>query len=189
MVEGEDYSPEVERGRRIAKARKDLGLTQDFVAQEVGVRRAQVSLWETGDAVPGGANLTKLSRLLQRTPEWIMDGGDLPAWPPEWRIGPSTDSGAGAIRDSPPAYRVVPIDESGLPLEDELEVLRGWISDDAMRRMSRHTTPRAWLGMLYAHGTHEGWPAERLDRIDSARRRVDELRRAEDSPSGPEPGS
>jgi transcriptional regulator with XRE-family HTH domain len=79
---------------------------------------------------------------------------------------------------------VVPLDEHGAPVEDELEQLRSWLPDEAVRRLSRHTTPRAWLGMLYTHGIDEGWPKERLDRIDSARRRVDALREAADSEAG-----
>lgn len=80
----------------------------------------------------------------------------------------------------PDGRHVVAIDESGLPLEDELEQLRNWLPAEATRRLSRQTTDRAWLGALYAHGIDEGWPKERLDRVDAARRRVDALRSAED---------
>ncbi len=87
----------------------------------------------------------------------------------------STGSEGSVIRENGPSYRIVPLDHSGVPLEDELEQLRAWLPDEMARRMSRKLTNRAWLGMLYHHGIDEGWPKERLDRIDAARRRVDDL--------------
>lgn len=157
-------------GERIAQRRKQLGLSQEELADEVGVNRSQVSMWENDRATPGGANMVELARVLRRTPAWIMDADDGGA-------PTSTGKRQAAIREEQPDYRVVPLDEAGLPLSDELEQLRDWIPEGMTRRMSRQVTDRVWLGELYAFGIEQGWPAERLDRIDSARRRVDALQR------------
>lgn len=163
-----------ERIVRLRRATRVAGrrMTQGQLAEAVGVTERAVGAWERGERTPG-SKIDDLARVLSTTREYILEGDTPhPSLPPFLR---STDPDSGAIRDTGSSHQVVPVDESGLPLEDELEALRGWITDDGMRRMSRHTTPRAWLGMLYANGTHEGWPKERLDRIDAARRRVDEL--------------
>jgi hypothetical protein len=131
-------------------------------------------MWENDRAVPRGANLMGLARVLKQTPEWIMDG-------PGYAAEASTGSAPRVIRETGlHGYRVTPVDESGVPIDDELEQLRAWIPEGMTRRMSRQVTDRVWLGELYAFGIEQGWPADRLDRIDAARRRVDGLQRQAD---------
>ena len=44
-------------GEKIASARKEKGMTQEMLAEQLGVTRQAVARWETGKALPGTANL------------------------------------------------------------------------------------------------------------------------------------
>ncbi len=43
-------------GEKIASARKEKGMTQEMLAEQLGVTRQAVARWETGKALPGTAN-------------------------------------------------------------------------------------------------------------------------------------
>ena len=51
-------------GSRIAKARKDMQMTQSDVADKLGVTFQAVSLWERDEAVPDTYNLIELAKVL-----------------------------------------------------------------------------------------------------------------------------
>lgn len=51
-------------GEKIASARKEKGMTQEILAEQLGVTRQAVARWETGKALPGTANLFMLRQLL-----------------------------------------------------------------------------------------------------------------------------
>lgn len=51
-------------GEKIAFARKEKGMTQEMLAEQLGVTRQAVARWETGKALPGTANLFMLRQLL-----------------------------------------------------------------------------------------------------------------------------
>ena len=51
-------------GEKIASARKEKGMTQEMLAEKLGVTRQAVARWETGKALPGTANLFMLRQLL-----------------------------------------------------------------------------------------------------------------------------
>ncbi len=59
---------------RIKQRRKELKLTQSDVGKAVGVSKATVSQWESGDTSPKGGNLIKLSKSLGVSPSWIETG-------------------------------------------------------------------------------------------------------------------
>lgn len=48
---------------RISTRRKELKLSQDYVAEQLGVSRQAVSKWETGQSEPTTKNLTELANL------------------------------------------------------------------------------------------------------------------------------
>ncbi len=48
------------------RLRLELGLTQEQMAEEIGVRQQTVSEWETGAYAPRGASLTVLALLADR---------------------------------------------------------------------------------------------------------------------------
>lgn len=56
-------------GQQIASARKEKGMTQEMLAEQLGVTRQAVARWETGKALPGTANLFMLRKLLGIPPE------------------------------------------------------------------------------------------------------------------------
>lgn len=51
-------------GEKIASARRGKGMTQEMLAEKLGVTRQAVARWETGKALPGTANLFMLRQLL-----------------------------------------------------------------------------------------------------------------------------
>lgn len=51
-------------GEKIASARKEKGMTQEMLAEQLRVTRQAVARWETGKALPGTANLFMLRELL-----------------------------------------------------------------------------------------------------------------------------
>lgn len=52
--------------------RQDRGMTQEFVAETLGVSRQAVSKWENGTADPTTANLFALARLYGVAPEDLL---------------------------------------------------------------------------------------------------------------------
>lgn len=51
-------------GQRLREKRKERKLTQEVVANLVGVKRAAISQWENDDSLPKGAHMFSLSRAL-----------------------------------------------------------------------------------------------------------------------------
>lgn len=49
-------------------------MTQEFVAEAVGVSRQAVSKWENGTSDPSTANLIALAKLYNVSPEELLDG-------------------------------------------------------------------------------------------------------------------
>jgi DNA-binding transcriptional regulator YiaG len=49
--------------KQILKLRKDLGLTQQQLAERIGAARESVARWETGVHPPQGANLKALREM------------------------------------------------------------------------------------------------------------------------------
>lgn len=58
----------------LARARADVGLSQDDVARFIGVNRAMVSYWESGAREPNARQLTALSRLYRVGLDALRDG-------------------------------------------------------------------------------------------------------------------
>jgi PAS domain S-box-containing protein len=60
-----------ETGARLAQARKQAGLTQKGLAEQLGVTRRSVQGYEAGTVVPY-RHLDRLGRILDRTPSWFL---------------------------------------------------------------------------------------------------------------------
>ena len=58
---------------KLTALRRDKGLTQIEVAEELNVSRQAVSKWEVGDTVPSTANLKYLARLYEVPLEYLFD--------------------------------------------------------------------------------------------------------------------
>ena len=63
-------------GTRIRAARRDRGLTQDALADQVGVSRSAVAQWETGRTGQVTGNLSRIAGVLEVNVEYLMYGDD-----------------------------------------------------------------------------------------------------------------
>lgn len=61
-------------GDRLSARRKELGLTQQRLADIVKKSSVSVFKWESGQTEPKGASLFALSQALKCTPTWLMFG-------------------------------------------------------------------------------------------------------------------
>ena len=59
-------------GEVLKEHRTRCGMTQEFVAESLGVSRQAVSKWENGTADPSTSNLPKLAKLYGITPEELI---------------------------------------------------------------------------------------------------------------------
>ncbi|MBR2614028.1 MAG: helix-turn-helix transcriptional regulator [Clostridia bacterium] len=64
-------------GNRITELRKALGLSQEDLADKLGVSRQAVSKWETDVSAPDAFNLIALSKVLQTNVEYIVTGKEV----------------------------------------------------------------------------------------------------------------
>lgn len=61
-------------GARIARLRNERGLTQQQLAQQLGVTNKAVSKWETGAGLPDASVLPALARALGTTADALLQG-------------------------------------------------------------------------------------------------------------------
>lgn len=61
---------------RLKKAREDLALTQQQVADKARVSRSAVVHYEKGNVIPGGQELIGLAKALKVTPNYILSGSE-----------------------------------------------------------------------------------------------------------------
>ena len=72
-------------GEKIASARKEKGMTQEMLAEQLGVTRQAVARWETGLSVPDAGMLVRIAGALDTTVNDLLgeeepeQGGDLAA--------------------------------------------------------------------------------------------------------------
>ncbi len=59
-------------GEVLKRRRTEGRMTQEFVAEALGVSRQAVSKWESGASDPSTANLIALAKLLGTTPEELL---------------------------------------------------------------------------------------------------------------------
>ena len=75
----------MKRPERIRLARRKAGLSQEVLAQQLGVRRSAVANWEAvAGANPCGANLERLAEVLQVAHEWLATGRGEMRLPPHY---------------------------------------------------------------------------------------------------------
>ncbi len=58
--------------KRLKKLRKNKGLKQQQIADEIGVNRGSYSNWEKGKREPSFENLLKLADLLEVSLDWLF---------------------------------------------------------------------------------------------------------------------
>lgn len=64
-------------GEKIAKLRKQAGLSQEAFAEKLGISRQAVSKWENGTAQPTNENLAQIARLFDVTMSSLLDDEDI----------------------------------------------------------------------------------------------------------------
>ena len=65
---------QVKTGKFIAKKRKELNLTQEQLAERLGVSNKTISKWETGKCMPDYAVVKNLCEELKVSVSELMDG-------------------------------------------------------------------------------------------------------------------
>ena len=58
---------------KIVRLRKARGMSQEALAEQLGVSRQAVSRWEVGSALPDAGNVLQLSRLFGVTADYLLD--------------------------------------------------------------------------------------------------------------------
>lgn len=89
---------------KIYQCRRRAGLSQEALAEKLGVSRQAVSKWETGESAPEIGKLLLLARTFQVSTDWLLSEEDFPADAP--------DDGSTAD-DAPP-----PRDQTAAPADD-----------------------------------------------------------------------
>lgn len=72
-VKSKDIKKEKSLGEVLKQHREECKMTQEFVAEAIGVSRQAVSKWENGTSDPNTSNLIVLSKLFKISPEELLD--------------------------------------------------------------------------------------------------------------------
>ena len=63
-------------GEKLKEARKKAGLTQEELAELIGISRAAVAKWETDNGLPDIENLKTVAGLLDVSVDYLLDDGE-----------------------------------------------------------------------------------------------------------------
>lgn len=63
---------------KIIYLRKKNGMSQEDMAEKLGVSRQAVSRWEQGSAMPDATNILRISRIAGVTADWLLDSESAP---------------------------------------------------------------------------------------------------------------
>lgn len=61
-------------GQRIKEAREQLGMSQEDLADALGLAFQSIQQWESGKTTPRANRMRKLAAILGKTPSWIQFG-------------------------------------------------------------------------------------------------------------------
>lgn len=85
---------------KILYCRKRAGLSQEALAESVGVSRQAVSKWETGESVPETGKLAALAAALGVSVDWLLSEDEPER--PRYEYGGGAHPGDGGERGEPP---------------------------------------------------------------------------------------
>lgn len=77
---GETESNSMNIGEKIAAARKNAGMTQEKLAEKLGVTPQAISTWERDENVPDTRNLVPLAQLLDISIDDLFSDSEPPSW-------------------------------------------------------------------------------------------------------------
>lgn len=75
------YTIDMTLGKRIQRARKRLGMTQDELGRVFNITGQAVSQWERGKERPDPDKFPQLRKALKVTYSWLLEGGGDPPAP------------------------------------------------------------------------------------------------------------
>ena len=81
-------------GEKLTRLRKREGLSQEALAERLGVSRQAVSRWEQSAALPDAAKLLPCAKLFSVNVEWLLD--DARGWEDQARVPETAVQGAAA---------------------------------------------------------------------------------------------
>lgn len=81
-------------GEKLTRLRKREGLSQEALAERLGVSRQAVSRWEQGTALPDAAKLLPCAKLFSVNVEWLLD--DTRNWEDQARVPETAAQGVAA---------------------------------------------------------------------------------------------
>ena len=85
-------------GEKLTRLRKREGLSQEALAEKLGVSRQAVSRWEQGTALPDAAKLLPCAKLFTVSVEWLLD--ETQGWENQARAAEAPQEA-----EMPPAHR------------------------------------------------------------------------------------
>lgn len=142
-------------GPAIRRARRTSGLTQDQLAEAVGVHRPSVSAWERGVHAPSEGNLRDVARALSMTVEALRelsDGEEGGASPGRVRESTGGYAARPMPRVPPRAYQLIfeyceALEQAEVP-EELVDEARRLMSGETFNTMRKHTAQER---------SEEGW--------------------------------
>ena len=114
-------------GERIANARTERGLSQQDLANRLGIKKSTMEHWESGKTAPRANRLNQLAGVLNVPLLWLMAGSDMPPS----SMGPESHETTGLEGRLLRAERLVQeLDQIIRDLRKETELVQRRINDD-----------------------------------------------------------
>ena len=85
---------------KIYELRKAKGMSQEKLAELVGVSRQSISKWESGETIPELERLVELSRIFEVTTDYLLKPGEMDELTKMCIRDSSCAEGGGAVRKS-----------------------------------------------------------------------------------------
>ena len=114
-------------GERIANARSERGLSQQELANQLGIKKSNLEQWESGKTAPRANHMNQLAGVLNVPLLWLMGGSDMPPS----TMGPDSQETTGLEGRLMRAERLVQELEQIIgELRRETELVQQRINDD-----------------------------------------------------------
>ncbi len=136
----------IEIANRLVNLRKEKGLSQEQLAEKIGVSRQAVSKWERSEASPDTDNIILLARLYNISLDELLRTEDEIPVPDEQAENTASEEGEASLsEDVIPAEDAPPAEESGepFPLPEESNVISEIQPEEVSCEMSAETTETA----------------------------------------------
>lgn len=98
-------------GEKIKSLRKGLGMSQEKLAELMGISRQAVAKWENGQSAPSTANLFKLAEILNTTTAFLLADENAKDTGTEEKSEENTDETKTALSQAEEFYRIFKAEE------------------------------------------------------------------------------